>query len=298
MKIGEVSLGKAVLRLWKSILADRVFGHAAELGFYFLFALFPTLFCAGSILGFAARSAHQISDRLLEYFALVMPTSALSTVLSTFNETAAAASSGKLTFGSIAAVWSASVGISAIQDTLSAVFNLEQRRSYVVARINAILLTIVLIVLIGTALACMFGSDFFSALVDRHLVIPVVLAWCIGLSIRLIGWSAAAWLLALSFAMLYYWAPDWGRRQRQWRWHTPGTVIGIAGWLTASLCLRVYLHFFNTYTFTYGSLGAVIILLMWFYISGLMLLLGAEIDTMIDKVRAEAEVAAKASENC
>ena len=94
---------------------DRIFGRSAELGFYFLFALFPTLFSASAILGLAAQSAQHIYDRLLDYLALVIPTSALGAVLETFNETTTAASSGKLTFGLIAAIWSASVGISAIQ---------------------------------------------------------------------------------------------------------------------------------------------------------------------------------------
>lgn len=112
-------------RTWKSLIADRVFGHAAELGFYSLFALFPTLFSASSILGLAARSANQIYDRLLDYLAFVIPTSALGTILETFNETTAASSSGKVTFGLVAAIWSASVGISAIQDTLNAIRNIK-----------------------------------------------------------------------------------------------------------------------------------------------------------------------------
>ncbi len=79
--------------------------------------------------------------------------------------------------------------------------------------------------------------------------------------------------------MIHHWAPDW--EHRRWRWLTPGSGIGILGWLVASLGLRVYLHFFNNYSVTYGSLGAVIILLTWFYITGLMLLLGAEINSVI-----------------
>src|ERR1700739_1370912 len=86
-----------MVRTWASLIADRLFGHAAELGFYFLFALFPTLLSASSILGLAARSAHQIYDRLLDYLALLIPTAALGAVLRAFNETTAAASSGKLT---------------------------------------------------------------------------------------------------------------------------------------------------------------------------------------------------------
>ena len=287
LSIGALPLRKMTICVWKSVLADRIFGHAAELGFYFLFALFPTLFCAGSVLGLAARSAHQISDRLLEYLTLVIPTSALGTVLSTFNETAAAASSGKLTFGSIAGIWSASVGISAVQDTLNVVFKLEDPRSYFVARINAILLTIVLTILVGAALGCMFSGDFFSALANLHVTLSFI-QWTIAITIRFVAWCASSWLLALSFAIVYYWAPGWGQRKRKWRWHTPGTVIGVAGWLIASLCFRVYLHFFNSYTVTYGSLGAVIILLMWFYICGLMLLLGAEIDAILDAAHDEA----------
>ncbi len=271
-------------RVTRALIADRVFGHAAELGFYFLFSLFPTLFCAGSILGLMARSAHQISDRLLEYLALVIPTSAFATVLNTFNQTAAAASSGKVTFGSIAALWSASVGISAIQDTLNEVFKLEGRRSYIMARIEAILLTLVLTTVIGCGLGCMFAGDFAAALIGHTVNKPVVVAVA-GYAVRIVAWALAGCILALSFSVLYYWAPDW--RQRRWRWLSPGTVIGIAVWLLASLGLRIYLHYFNSYSVTYGSLGAVIILLTWFYISGLMLLLGAEVDKVIGDANRE-----------
>ena len=278
-----ISIRKLALRVLKSMLADRVFGHSAELGFYFLFALFPTLLCGASILGLVAQSAHQISDRLLEYLRLVVPTSALAAVLNTFNETTAAASSGKLTFGSIAAIWSASVGVSAIQDTLNAVFRLEERRSYVVARIYAILLTILLILLVGCGLGCMFAGDFVASLAQLHLH-EWWMSGMVGIAIRGVSWCASGCLLALSFTVLYSWAPDW--RGRHWRWLTPGTALGIAGWVLASFGLRLYLYFFNNYTVTYGSLGAVIILLLWFYVSGLMLLLGAEIDLVIENLPA------------
>ena len=84
----------------------------------------------------------------------------------------------------------------------------------------------------------------------------------------------------LCFAVIYYWAPD--VKTLRWYWLTPGSALGILGWLIASLGLRIYLHFFNSYSKTYGSLGAVIILLTWFYITGLMLLVGAEINSEIE----------------
>ena len=284
-----VPANEVLRRTWRSIFEDRVFGHAAELGFYFLFALFPTLFCASSILGMAARSADKIYVRLLDYLALVIPTSALSTVLSTFNETAAAASSGKVTFGLIAAVWSASVGISAIQDTLNVVYKIQDSRSYFLARIHAIGLTVLLTIIVSLDLAALLGGDYFARLVSLRIpdhIAEIIVAG----SIRLVGWIAANALLALCFAVIYYWAP--GCKTRRWHWLTPGGTVGIVGLLLASLGLRMYLHFFNSFTMTYGSLGAVITLLTWFYITGLMILLGAEINSHIEAAAAERLLAA------
>ena len=266
------------------MIEDRVFGHAAELGFYFLFALFPTLLCASSVLGLAARSAFQFYDKLLDYLAVVIPTSALSAVLNTFNETTNAATTGRVTYGLIAAVWSASVGISAIQDTLNAVYKIRDSRSYIVARIQAIGLTILLTAIVSLGLASMLLGDYFARLAELR-VSDLLLRYATADAVRLASWIIASVLLALTFAMLYYWAPDC--KTRRWHWLTPGGTIGITGWLLASLGFRIYLHFFNNYTVTYGSLGAVIILLMWFYITGLMLLLGAEINSQIEAAAAE-----------
>jgi membrane protein len=279
-----VPLRVVVRRTWRALLADNLLGRAAELAFYFLFALFPTLFSASSILGLAARSAFKIYDSLLHYLALVIPTSALGTVIQTFNETTAAASSGKLTFGLIASIWSASVGISAIQDSLNAVYKVHDDRSYIRARISAIGMTILLSVLATLTLTCMFGGDFLAALSHAKLRSPLGAA-LLAIIARVVAWVCATALLSLCFAVIYYWAP--GVKTRRWRWLTPGGAVGLFFWLVASLVLRLYLHFFNFYSLTYGSLGAVIILLMWFYITGLMLLLGAEINSEIEAAAVE-----------
>jgi membrane protein len=271
-------------RTWKSLIEDRIFGHAAELAFYFLFALFPTLISVSSILGLIARSATRIYGQLLHYLALVIPTQALGTVLHTFNETTVASTSGKLTFGLIAAGWSASVGVSAIQDTLNVVYKIKDSRSYLKARIDAIWLTTLVTAIVSLCLASMFAGDFFAALA-RHNIQDRFLQHAMIMMARLIGWLVASALLALAFAVIYYWAPD--LKTKFWRWLTPGGALGIVGWLLASLALRVYLNFFNSFSVTYGSLGAVIILLTWFYITGLMLLAGAEINSEIEAAAAE-----------
>jgi membrane protein len=289
-KLQHVPVRALAKRTWSSMIADRLFGHAAELGFYFLFSLFPTLLSASSILGLAARSAHQFYDRILHYLALLIPSAAFGTVLETFNQTAAASTSRKLTFGLIAAIWSASVGISAIQDTLNAVYKIQDSRSYIRARIYAIGLTILLSVIVTGLLASLLGGHILALLAFRFIRYRF-LALAAAVSARAIAWIVAMVLLTLTFAVIYYWAPD--NKQRRWQWFTPGATIGIIGWLVASVGLRIYIHLFNNFTVTYGSLGAVIILLTWFYITGLMLLLGAEINSEIESAAIESSQESK-----
>lgn len=271
----------------KSSINDRVFSRAAELGFYFLFSLFPALTCASAVVGFVARSADEIYAKLLTYLAIVIPPSAMGAVMNTFNQITAASTSGKITFSLLGAIWSASVGISAIQETLNDVYKIEEKRSYLAARLSAIGVTLVVSTIGTLSLATMFGGDWFAMFL-RHRIADSAIALMVSATVRVAGWAIAAALLLLVFAVIYYWAPNW--RHRRWRWFTPGGAFGICGWLIASLGFRIYLHFFNTFTAIYGSLGAVVILLMWFYITGLMLLFGAEINSEIEAAAVEKRV--------
>jgi membrane protein len=133
-------------------------------------------------------------------------------------------------------------------------------------------------------LASLLGGDFL-ALLARHHIVQTEMVFTAVLLARVLGWIVASILLALLFSVIYYWGPDVANKQ--WHWFTPGAAFGIVGWIVSSAALRIYLHFFNNYSVTYGSLGAVIILLLWFYITGLMLLLGAEINSEIEAYAAE-----------
>jgi membrane protein len=273
-----------VKHTWRSLLDDNLVGRSAELGFFFLFALFPSLFTATSLLGLAARSASQIYYSLLGYLAVVIPRAAMSTVLDTFTQTTVTATGGKLTFGLVFAIWSASVGFSAIQDSLNVVYKVKETRSYMAARLSAIGVTILLMVLITLILASLLGADFFARLAYLHVFHPS-LAAAAALLVKGVGWVFVVLLLALFFAVIYYFAPD--VKTSHWHWLTPGAAVGIAGWLLASAGLRLYVHFFNNnYSVTYGGLGAVIILLTWFYLTGLALLVGAEINSEIEAAAA------------
>jgi membrane protein len=264
---------------WNAMFDDNLLGRAAELGFYFLFALFPTLVTACSVLGLAARSAVHIYESLLQYLSIVVPPTALGTVLEAFNQTTAAASSGKLTFGLVAALWSASVGFSAIQGTLNVVYRVKETRPYWRARLSAIGITFLLSVIITLMLSSMLLADFLARLAHLRLAEHWLAAMAAG-SVRTAGWLLATVFLSLLFAIIYYFGPD--VKVSQWRWLTPGSALGMTGWLVGSLGLRFYVHYFNNYSATYGSLATVIILLTWFYLSGLMLLLGGEINSEIE----------------
>jgi membrane protein len=274
---------------WDAIFEDNLLGRSAELGFYFLFALFPTLFTACSVLGLAARSAFHIYENLLQYLSIVAPPAALGTVLEAFNQTTAAASSGKLTFGLVAALWSASVGFVAIQESLNVVYRVKEARPYWKARLTAIGITFVLSVVITLMLASLLAADFFARLAHRHIYHQMMAMLAAG-SLTTIGWLVATGFLSLLFAIIYYFGPD--VKVSQWRWLTPGSALGMVGWLAASLGLRIYVHYFNNYSATYGSLGTVIILLTWFYLGGLMLLVGGEINSEIEAAVHEKKLAA------
>lgn len=273
-------------RVWCSTWNDNVFGSAAELGYWFLFALFPTLVSASSMIGIALRHGTQSYDRMLHYMSILIPPSAYTIVFQTFNEIAAHSTKRKLTFGLAAALWAASAGFSAIQDSMNLVYKVKETRPYWKVRGSAVLISTALSMLISAILGCLLGADFFARLAAAHVWHRAALATAI--VVRLAGWTIAAGLLAFLFAIIYYFAPD--VKTHKWRWLTPGAAIGMAGWLLASFGLRLYLHFFNNYSATYGSLGAVIILLTWFYISGVMLLLGGEVNSEIEAAVAEKKV--------
>ena len=273
-----------VKRTFKAFNQDNILSRAAELGFYFLFALFPTLVTATSILGLVARQASTIYVELLRYLALIIPHSAFLIVLDTFNQTTAAATGGKITFGLAAAIWSASVGFSAIQDTLNTVYKVKETRPFWKARLSAILVTLLLAVITTLTLATLLSADYLARFADRHIhqhLIRMVAVF----SLRGSCWIITLSFITLFFAVIYYFAPD--LKASRWRWLTPGAAIGILGWFASSLVFRAYLHYFDYFSLTYGSLGAVIILLMWFYITGLMLLLGAEINSEIEAAATE-----------
>ena len=273
-QLGLKPVGKAVLA---QADASDITGRAAQLAYYFFFSLFPGLIAASALLGVLAKSASHLGPDMLNYLARVIPPTAFQLVADTFKQTAHASSGTKLLLGTLVALWSASAGTAALQDALNAVYSVQERRPYWRSRLEAIVLTLVVGVLLLIALGVLFGGD--------KLLIHFHAGLALSVGVRIISWPIAFVLLAVSFALLYWKAPD--KRDVPWEWVTPGAVLAILVWLLASGALRLYLHYFDSYSVTYGSLGAVIVLLTWFYISGLAVLLGAVINDALEDLAGE-----------
>ncbi|HEY4050026.1 MAG TPA: YihY/virulence factor BrkB family protein [Acidobacteriaceae bacterium] len=278
---GIPGLRVAATRVWHSMLDDDVLGRSAQLAYYFFFALFPGLIAASSVIALVVSSDSNLSNNLLQYLGAVIPPSAFNMVAETLQQTTRASGGSKILLGVLLALWSASAGTSALQDALNAVYDVKEGRSFWKTRLNALLLTLALITLFVIALAVLLGGDAVAKTVSSHLGMGRLIV----ILSRGLAWPVAFFILAFAFALVYYFAPD--VKQREWSWITPGAAIGIVAWIASSLGLRIYLHYFDHYSLTYGSLGAVIVLLTWFYLSGLALLLGAEINDTREAMAAE-----------
>lgn len=267
-------------RTWASMSEDDLTGRSAQLAYYFFFSLFPALVALSAALGLVAASGRAFSDRLIGNLSAVIPPAAFSIVLSTFEQTTKASSGGKVVLGLLAALWSASAGTAAIQDALNSVYKTKEERPFWKSRLQAIALTVAIVILFAAALAVMLAGDVAADRLSGSGTTPPGFT----IAARFLSWPVAFAIVAVAFALVYHVAPD--VRQAKWKWLTPGATIGILLWLAASTVLRVYLRFFNSYSVTYGSLGAVIVLLTWFYISGLALLVGAEINMVVEDLAA------------
>lgn len=269
-------------RVWNRSNEDDIFGRSAELAYYFFLALFPALILATATLGLVVRPGNHLHDSLLDYVAVTVPVPVYHLVEKTIDEAALATSGTKLIFGLLGALWSATYGMAAAEDTLNVVFQVKERRPYWKKRLIALVLTVVSSLLALIALLVVLCGDKLASLAGSLLnLAPGAVS-----AIKLVQLPIPFFFLSLVFAVTYDFAPD--LRERRWEWLTPGSLIGIVLWVLASVGLRMYLEYFNNYSKTYGSMGAVIILLTWFYVSGMVLLLGAEINAVIQHAAVQA----------
>jgi membrane protein len=257
------------------------FGRAAELAYFFFLAVFPAAVFVLTLVGIVGTTKFDLRSALFNYAAQALPPSAWQMVQKTIDETLKSAKGWTLVVGLLGALWSASSGTSSLMTVLNFSYNIKESRPWWKTRfVIAILLTIALSALMLVALAIVLFGGWAAQFASTHgLGQAAVIAW------KFLQVPFALFFVVIGFAALYYWGPD--VEQKRWYWITPGSLVGVLLWVVASAGFRIYLHFFNTYSATYGSLGAVIILLLWFYITSLALLVGAEINASIEHAAAE-----------
>jgi membrane protein len=222
-----------------------------------------------------AASGEALRVGFLQFMTNLMPGSASQLVEQTLREITQSSAKSKIPIGILFSLWSASAGMSAVMDTLNGQFKVPETRSFVRRNLTAIGLTAGCAFLLLASLAIVLAGG------------PVADAFSHGIStavIKIVQWPTAFALMLFGFALIYFFAPD---KEQKWHWVTPGAICALFLWLVVSLALKIYVHFFDTYSATYGSLGAVIILLLWFYLTGTAVLLGAEINSVLEDEAAQ-----------
>ncbi len=281
----KISYKEYAKKVYQEFIAEDIMSNSAQVAFYFIFALFPLLLFLLNVVGLFLDAAVDVKQELFAYLQQVMPAAAITLVRDTVTEIAQEGGGGKLTFGILIALWSASAGVDSLRIALNDIYNLEETRSWFKYKLTSVLLTLGIALLIFFALGIVFFGGQFINLVLSPLGIEITSYFILtAFSIIVVGIA-----LVLSFAMLYNFAPD--HNPFVWHWITPGAITAIILWIVLSLGFRVYLSFFDSYSKTYGSVGAIIILLLWLYLTAMVILIGGVVNAVGEKLEKGEEVA-------
>ena len=259
---------------------DDALGLAAQLAYYLILALFPFILVLVSLLGIFG--SEDLASVVLGYFERVMPKQVYG-LIETYTEDIISGQEsrpGLLSFGILFTVWSASGAFAALINALNKAYDVQETRPFWKVRGIAILMTLglSLLILIGVLLL-VFGEPIGRAVAE-----------VLGLgSVFETVWNTARWPVAFLFlvavvALIYYFAPDAGQ---PFRWITPGGLVGVLLWVLASAAFSVYVNNWGSYDRTYGSIGAVIVLLLYLYISSLTILFGATLNATLVRMKEE-----------
>jgi membrane protein len=249
-----------------------VLGLAAQLAYYFLLALVPAIV---SVAAFASFFPSTMLQNALDSMARFAPAAMLEILREQLRNVSGGGNGGLFTFGLLMAIWSSSAAIVSICDALNRAYDIEEGRPWWKVRLTAIVLTIgtALFVVLSVVLV-MLGPTMAEGLASRF-----GLGGAFATTWKVVQWPVVFALITVAIGLLNYFGPD---AEQDWEWITPGAVLATALWLVASLGFKLYVTNFADYNATYGSLGGVIMLMLWFYLTGLAILVGAEMNAEIE----------------
>lgn len=269
---------KELLLYYEAFFRSDIPGQSAQVAFYLSFAVFPFLYFIASVFGMVVDASDSLRHELYSYLKQLMPDSVYSLVTTTLDEVIAGSSGSKITFSLLITVWSASAGLDALRNALNAIFEIKEERTYFRTKFHSLILTVVLALLSITGVAIVFyGWRLFQMLL-AYLGIQTDS----GLLLSSLQWVAIFTVLLITLEMVYNLLPY--HRRSVWHWITAGSFVAMILWIVSTTGFRIYLQYFNSYNRTYGSIGAVIIMMLWFYLTSMAVLIGG----MVNAERAKA----------
>ena len=260
--------------LYRKTVDDDIRNGAAVLGFYLMLAIFPAMIFVLSVIPYLPIP--NVDQAIMDLLRQAVPASAADMFAGVVQEVTQEQRGGLLSFGLLAALWATSTGMYAIMQQLNIAYDVDEGRGFLRARLVAIALSLLFVVLVvGGFSLIVLGGQIQEWLGARFGFGDALLAFLI-----VFRWVIIVGGLLLAFSVIYYLAPN---VEQKFKFITAGSVVGVVVLLVASLAFAWYTQNFGNYDATYGSVGAVMVLMMWLYIAGLAILFGSEINALIKR---------------
>lgn len=279
---GKGTVRELAGRVFRGVLRDNCDGYAAQIAFFFLFALFPFLLSLTTLLAYLPVS--DLIRVLLKILGHFVPGDVLSLVEKNLRALAGVHQGGLLSFGVLLSLWTSSNAVIAVRTALNNAYDSEEQRPWWKVRAIAVLLVICFtFFVIASLMLLIFGHRigvWIASLAGLGIAFTTV--W------NILRWPVIVWLMMSALSALYRYAPT---MKLQW-WETvPGAITAAGAWIAVSLAFSYFVNSYGSYDKTYGSIGAVIALLVWMYASGLVILIGGEINARWSELCCEKQAA-------
>ena len=269
----HLSPGELVRRTVRETIDDDCLGLAAQVAYYLFLALFPAILFLLAIASFFPLD--NLTDDIGRLLGPLVSAEVLQLIQEQMERLANAESGGLLTFGVAGALWSSSAGVVSIVSALNRAYDIEEARPWWRVRLVALALTLGMAVLILLALALVVVGPEVATYLGDVTGLGTAFKW----TWLILQWPLVFAMASTAIGLAYYFGPD---AEQEWVWITPGAILATLLWLLMSLAFRYYVATFTDYNASYGSIGGVIVLMLWFYISGLAILIGAEMNAEIE----------------
>lgn len=278
--IRGVSTKQFLRDLYQESVDDNLFHGAAALGFYLTLAMFPAMILLMTIIPYLPID--QVDEAIMDLLSQALPEEASEMVKGVVSEVTENRRGGLLSFSLLGTLWAASTGMHAVMMQMNITYNVEEARNFIHARAVALLLSILFgLLIIGAFTLIVLGGVMESWLMDRFDLDTGIMWFFSGFR-----WLMIIGALLLGLAMIYRYAPN---IDRDFCFTSPGCIVGVILLVLTSLGFSLYTSNFSDYNATYGSLGAMIILMLWLYSAGLVVMLGSEINAILERYGAKAE---------